>query len=164
MRKRTFREGFAPLSHRGPLTVSGAPDRVRTVNFQQMLQAEFGQRRQRNPRYSLRAFARHLGTDHSTLSQILRRRRRLSPRLVRRFGERLRLDPGVIRDVCGQQQAEAILRLIHLPAFRTDSRWIATQTGLSLDAVNAAIHRLLQQGDLVMESVNRWTATRTPHA
>jgi transcriptional regulator with XRE-family HTH domain len=134
------------------------------VNFQQMLRAEFGQRRQRNPRYSLRAFARYLGTDHSTLSQLLRSRRNLSPRMVRRLGERLRLGSEKISDACVQQHAEAILRLARSPAFRANSRWIAAQTGIPMDSVNAAIHRLLHHGDLVMKSTNRWVATRTPYA
>lgn len=134
------------------------------MNFQQALETEFGLRRQRNPRYSLRAFARDLGTDHSTLSQILRRRRALSPRMVQRFGQRLRYGPAAIHDAYAQQQVETILKLARSPAFRTHSRWIATRTGLPVDAVNAALHRLLYQGDLVMKSPNRWTITRTSHA
>jgi transcriptional regulator with XRE-family HTH domain len=131
------------------------------VNFQQKLRAEFERRQQSNPRYSLRAFARHLGTDHSTLSQILRSRRNLSARLVRRFGGRLGLSPAQIVDASVHQHGEAILRLARSPAFRANSRWIATRTGIPLDAVNMALHRLLHRGALIMETSKRWSTIRS---
>jgi len=134
------------------------------VNFRETLKAEFDLRRRGNSRYSLRAFARYLGTDHSTLSQILRSRRSLSPEKIRLFGARLRLSPTIIADACAQQDAEAILRLVRAPAFCTHSRWIATHTSIPLDAVNAALHRLLHRGNLVMKSANHWKITRTSHA
>ena len=129
-----------------------------------MLKTEFVQRRGRNPHYSLRAFARDLGTDHSSLSQILRSRRRLSPQTIRRFGGRLRLPPQVITEACVQQNAQAILLLVRAPLFRTHSRWIATRTGIPLDAVNTALHWLLSDGKLRMKSANSWTPTQNSHA
>lgn len=129
-----------------------------------MLHSEFLRRRQGNPRYSLRAFARFLGTDHSTLSQIFRNRRNLSPEKVRLFGTRLRIDLAIIADACAQQDAEAIMRLARTPAFCTHSRWIATRTGIPLDAVNATLHRLLNRRNLVMKSANHWKITQTSHA
>src|SRR5262245_8657459 len=56
-----------------------------------LLQAELGRRCDVNSSYSLRAFARDLGTDHSTLSQVLRRRRTLTEPMIREFGLRLGL-------------------------------------------------------------------------
>src|SRR5271168_1005637 len=44
--------------------------------FRAKLAEQFEARRERNPRYSLRAFAAFLGADHSTLSRILRGARR----------------------------------------------------------------------------------------
>jgi hypothetical protein len=129
-----------------------------------MLKTEFAQRRGRNPRYSLRAFARDLGTDHSSLSQILRSRRSLSPQTIRLFGGRLRLAPQVITDACVQQNAQAILLLARSPLFRTHSRWIATRTGIPLDGVNTALHWLLSHGKLTMKSANSWTPTQNSHA
>ena len=129
------------------------------VSFRQNLLAELARRRTRNPRYSLRAFARDLGTDHATLSQILRGRRNLSPRLIRQFGRRLQLKPDELVEACEQLNTEAILRLARRSTFRPNSRWIATRTGLRLDAVNCALHRLIHQGRLVMETTVRWTTT-----
>jgi transcriptional regulator with XRE-family HTH domain len=129
------------------------------MNFRQTLAKELGDRRRRNPGYSLRAFARDLGTDHSTLSQILRGRRGLSSRMISRFGGQLRLHPTIIVDASVEQNAETILRLARTPGFHTHSRWIAARTNIPLDAVNVALHRLLYQGDLLMKSANRWKAT-----
>ena len=134
------------------------------MDLKQSLRAEFAQRRRRSPRYSLRAFARDLGTDHSTLSQLLRGRRVLSPRLVRQFGRKRHLSPTDIADACEQHHADAILRLARLQSFRPNSRWIATRTGLPLDAVNAALARLLHQRQLIMESATRWSFPRSFHA
>jgi len=52
------------------------------VALKQQLEAELAKRRRRNPRYSLRAFARDLATNHMSLSQILRGRREVSVRMT----------------------------------------------------------------------------------
>ena len=137
------------------------------VDLRQVLRTEFAKRNQRNTRYSLRAFARDLGTDHSTLSQILGGQRRLSAPMIHRFGERLCLSAAVLADACVQQHAEAVLRLARKPGFHTRSRWIATRTGISVDAVNAALHHLLHHGRLVMRTEDHWLinpTTPTTHA
>jgi hypothetical protein len=130
------------------------------VNFLELLESEIERRHKNNSRYSLRAFARHLGTDHSTLSQILRRRRNLTSRKVRLFGARLRLGNEIIVDSCVAQDSEAVARLLSSRPFRCNSRWIATRVGIPLDGVNAALHRLLHNGRLTMNSPNRWKINR----
>lgn len=134
------------------------------MNFRDALHAELSARRRRNTRYSLRGFARFLGIDHSTLSQILRTRRSLSPRMVTRLGRKLGLNAAFIAEARQQQIAESVLRLTHSKSFRPNSRWIATRTGLPLDAVNSALDHLIRHGDLVMESTERWTTTRPAYA
>jgi hypothetical protein len=130
------------------------------VQFRQRLETEFAQRRQRNPRYSLRAFARDLVTDHATLSQILRGRRRLSARRVALFGHRLGLSRSTVVDASIEQHAEAILRLVRSGKYQPNSRWIATRTGIPVDGVNAALDRLIRHRQLAMESKKRWRALR----
>src|SRR4051812_17731490 len=49
--------------------------------------------RQRNPRWSLRAFAKQLGVSHSALSEILSGKRALSQKAAVRFAQRLELSP-----------------------------------------------------------------------
>jgi hypothetical protein len=39
------------------------------MSFEYFLQREFDRRKARNPKYSLRAFGRDIGQDHSTISQ-----------------------------------------------------------------------------------------------
>ena len=127
------------------------------MDLRALLGAELRRRRERNPRYSLRAFARALGTDHAALSRILERRRRLTPRAVRRLGARLGLAPSEIAAACVAENAAAVLRVVGDPRFRADSRWVATMTGIPLDDVNVALHHRLWQRRLTMQTRDTWT-------
>jgi len=62
-------------------------------DFRQFLEEELARRSQNYPRYSLRAFARHLEVDSSFLSKILNGKRTVTMRTIRMFGERLNLTP-----------------------------------------------------------------------
>lgn len=62
-------------------------------DFRQYLEDELARRSQNYPRYSLRAFARHLEVDSSFLSKILNGKRTVTMRTIRMFGERLNLTP-----------------------------------------------------------------------
>jgi hypothetical protein len=68
----------------------------------------------------------------------------------------------VITEASARQDAEAVLRAAQSPRLQFQSRWIASQSGLPIDTVNAALHQLLRDGDLVMESSTCWKTTR-PH-
>lgn len=57
------------------------------------LRQQLTERKQRNPGYSLRAFARQSGLSPATLSLILQGKRRLTPKLAKRLSERLCLPP-----------------------------------------------------------------------
>jgi transcriptional regulator with XRE-family HTH domain len=121
-----------------------------------MLGAELARRRARNPRYSLRAFARALGTHHSTLSQILHRRRRLTSRAIHQLGARLGLSSTEIHEARREENCAVIQRLTGDARFRADSRWIAMMSGIPLDDVNVALHWLLHSRRLVMRSRTTW--------
>jgi len=127
------------------------------VSFREILEHELLRRRARNPRYSLRAFARQLGTHHSTLSQLVAGERRLTPRAVRRLGMRLGLTTAEIEAACVAENAAAVLALLDAGRLRPDSRWIATVTGIPLDDVNVALHHLLWQRRLTMQTPDSWT-------
>jgi transcriptional regulator with XRE-family HTH domain len=150
--------------------------------FAQFLQEELAARCARNPRYSLRAFARYLALDHSTLSQLLRDRRRFTPRTIERIGKRLSLPPAMItqfietertrpepwatrelrqlsRDAAlslAEWHHHAILELTRLASFRPDVRWIARVLDIGVDDVNVAITRLTRLGLLDMRSPTTW--------
>ena len=139
----------------------------------------------RNPRFSLRSFAKQLGIDHSTLSQILRGRRRLSARALEAVGNRMGLSEEVL---CAYRESSrkrtdskslpgsmrsfhfdldtfqllslwhhyAILELLQVQGFKTDSRWIAKTLGIAVEDVNIALQRLLRLGLLEMSGRDLW--------
>jgi transcriptional regulator with XRE-family HTH domain len=126
------------------------------VDLRQHLQAELDRRRGTNRRYSLRRFAHHLGTDHASLSQVLRGRRRLSARRVRALATRLGLPAPAIDTCCAAAVDEAVVRAVRHPRFRPDSRWIAMRANLPTDTVNLALQRLLHRGALRMVTAHAW--------
>lgn len=151
--------------------------------FRKRLELEFAARRDKNCRYSLRAFAKFLGADHSTVAQILRGTRPVPAVRIRAWGKKLGLGAEEISAYIAaghvpeaavlerQRQlvhwtAEAmsivseplhyeILRLSRTKAFRADCRWIAGQTGFTADEVNVAVSRLLRLGLIEMRQ-DRW--------
>lgn len=153
-------------------------------SFPEKLKREFEARREKNSRYSLRAFAAFLGTDHSTLSQILRAKRPICANAVRAWGEKLGMtpeetavyvaaqyvpDPSTTRrhEQLRHWTAEAmaivnerihwhILRLLHSRSFQADCRWIAAEIGTSVDQVNLALSRLLRLRLLEMARSGKW--------
>jgi uncharacterized protein (TIGR02147 family) len=162
-------------------------DRVSSqASFRHVLQAELARRCSNNPHYSLRAFAKFLGLDHSTLSQLLRGKRRLTATAIRKFSSRLGLsaektasfvtregqrldetgDDALVREVrklayvtaslIADWQHYAILELIRVKDFRPDSRWVARVLGISVDEVNVALHRLMCLDLLEMEAPDQW--------
>lgn len=154
-------------------------------DFRSFLQEKYRAASRRNAKFSLRSFARQLGTDHSTLSQILRSRRALSGRTVERFGKRLGLSDEVIAMYQSQIRKgdagaaagdnvktlefdldtfqllsawhhQAILELTQLESFKADSRWIAKALEIDVKDVNIALQRLLRLKLLKMAAVDRW--------
>jgi transcriptional regulator with XRE-family HTH domain len=151
--------------------------------FRKRLEDEFAARREKNPRYSLRAFGKFLGADHSTVSQILRGARPVPAVRIRAWGKKLGLSAEEISayiaaghvpeaQVLERQRqlvhwtAEAmsivtepvhyeIIRLSRNKAFRADCRWIAKETGFTADEVNIAVSRLLRLG-LIELHQDRW--------
>lgn len=155
----------------------------RSSSFRRLLQEELARRCAGNPKYSLRAFARYLGLDHATLSQLLRGRRPLTRSTIERLGARLRLDGAAIAAHAASEEralashgriAEmqslardalrlisdwhhyAILELVRLGSFRPDTRWIARVLDLTPDEVNIALARLVHLGLLEMAAPDRW--------
>src|SRR5688500_6790024 len=92
------------------------------------LQSELVRRCKENPRYSLRAFARSLQMDFSTLSKILQGHRKLGPKATSRLDQKLGLRPDEVRSLLspfsGNQSAEkdAYLQLAN-DTFEIISDW-----------------------------------------
>jgi transcriptional regulator with XRE-family HTH domain len=150
------------------------------TSFRLFLQSELARRCARNAQYSLRAFALHLGIDHSTLSQWLRGRRAITARSIEMLGPKLGLSPLAIQQYVEHSGREdrpsldaflltgetvsliadwyhfAILELTRLDEFECDSRWIARVLDISVDEVNLAVQRMIRLDLLDMESADRW--------
>jgi len=91
-----------------------------------ILADELARRQRLNPRYSLRAFARSVNLEHSTLSQMLRGKRALTWPTIREFATNMRWT------------GAAVLR--HSSSRRAfDSRAVARKLGISVDEVNVAL-------------------------
>jgi transcriptional regulator with XRE-family HTH domain len=157
---------------------------MRERGFRERLGQEFEARRQKNARYSLRAFAAFLGTDHSTLSQILNGSRRIPVRHVRSWARKLGMDPEEatayvaaehVPDTARAEREEQlrhwtaeamsivtervhweILRLCRTSAFHYDCRWIAGQIGTTVDEVNLAMSRLLRLRLVEVSAGGEW--------
>jgi transcriptional regulator with XRE-family HTH domain len=148
-------------------------------SFRERLQAELAARCERNPGYSLRAFANYLGIDHATLSQLMRGKRSMTEATLRRLGERMGLAPEEVdayaahveappasapvralaedaAQVFGHWHAFAIMELMRLRTFQPDVRWIARVLGLEAAEVQVALQHLLRLGFLQMESPTCW--------
>jgi transcriptional regulator with XRE-family HTH domain len=157
---------------------------MRESKFRERLEQEFDARRIKNLRYSLRAFAAFLATNHSTLSQILRSSRRIPVQQIRTWASKLGMSleeadvyiaaESIPDQPTTQRQEELrhwtaealvivnarvhweILRLCHTPGFQPDCRWIALQIGESVDNVNLALSRLLRLRLLEVSTTGEW--------
>lgn len=72
------------------------------VAFQRLLNERFIEAKKKNPRFSLRAFARQIKLNPGALSAIMNGKRAVSHKLVARVAERLYMDP--------QERSELLMR------------------------------------------------------
>ncbi len=154
------------------------------------LQSELVRRCKANPRYSLRAFARALQMDFSTLSKILHGRRKLGPQALRTLAGKLGLKPNEVQAIlsplaCDQNSESekenylqleedrfevisdwyhfAILELLRVKGFKADARWVSTCLGITVPEVRAALERLRRVGMLeIREGDGKWIDISTP--
>ncbi|MNK11899.1 hypothetical protein D3C87_299500 [compost metagenome] len=144
-------------------------------------------RRVRNPKYSMRAFARDLGLSAGRLSDILTGRRVPGKELTRRISESLKLtEPESIdferliekhRSVHVEQAGAhqlrddefsivadwehfALLKLLQTSDFQSDFSWIAQRLGISEERVGVVMERLQRLG-LVSIDGGRWQAVHS---
>jgi transcriptional regulator with XRE-family HTH domain len=117
------------------------------------LRTELEDRRTRNPRYSLRAFARDLRVHHGTLSKIVSGRRPPSPALLRALSPKVGLHP---EPLVSRALAAKLAQCIAAPGFRPDVRGLAARSNLSIDAVCLTLQEMLASGELRMVATNEW--------
>ncbi len=130
--------------------------------------------KQRNPQFSLRAFAKKLGLSSGQLSEILNGKRTFTPLIKKKIAERLMLSPQETLDFFGsdlpgkmkstpdnrltlsQDQFHlisewwyfALLCLAKTKNFKNRPEWMSKRLGLSLNIVKEAWDRLFRLGYL----------------
>lgn len=146
----------------------------------EILKNELSRRCAKNPRYSLRAFARALGISPANLSLLLNRRRPPSRRTIERVLKNLDLRPLEREAVTGARMplswlpedsidlatvekvstplAYAILSLMVTAGFRSDARWIASRLGVSMHEVRVSLEAL-ESVKLIDRRGRAWTLT-----
>lgn len=67
--------------------------------FLAVLEREYQERRRKNARFSLRAFAQQLGVNVSTLSRLMRGQRSASPELIRGMAEKMSFDTTMVEQL-----------------------------------------------------------------
>jgi len=154
--------------------------RLEIKDFRLFLQHELVERCKKNNAYSLRSFARFLQVDPSTLSQVLRRKRKLTRKTLLRIASRLGLGPDEISrfdesspvPLDATQSAYeltldvfkliadwyhyAIFELVTLQNFRSDARWIARTLGITVSEAHSAVERLQRLSLIEVDKNGRW--------
>lgn len=142
------------------------------TSFRLWLQRQFTERCKKNSRYSLRAFAKFLSIDHSSLSQILSGKRPISKRSVKAICEKLVANPrdlkafGLIKKtqavdadymqmsldtfaVISDWYHIAILELTFVKGFKTEPKWISKKLSITTEEAKSAVERLKRLGLLL---------------
>jgi hypothetical protein len=138
-------------------------------------------RKARHPGFSLRAYARFLGLNPTSLSLFLNGHRALAPSSLRRIAERLRPEAGLPDTsfmgagakpdsaftpldvdklhVLGDWYYFAILSIMETHEYRDDPPWIARRLGLSVRNVTVALRRLEKLDLIARDGDGRRVAT-----
>lgn len=144
------------------------------LQLKNILEEHFNQKRLVNPRYSLRSYARFLKMSPSAVGELMRGKRRASPKLKLRISDRLGLDPALRQKLSelpeknpspqyvdlsidqfstiAEWQHFAILSLIRTREFKSDPHWIGERLGITKIQAESAVDRLLRLGLLKKNS------------
>ena len=69
------------------------------AEIQWLLKKHYSKVQENNPSYSIRAFAKKLGTTATTLSLVMSGKRKVSKKLAASFCEKLLLTPSEVEDI-----------------------------------------------------------------
>lgn len=165
---------------------SASADLPTPSDFRLYLQNELVARCRKNPKYSMRAFAKLLRIENSALSKILRGKRRLTRTMLFNLASRLGLGPSEIASferhliehegnrgenlapvkyeqltldafsVISDWYHYAILELTRLQHFRSDAKWVANVLDVNPAEVSAAAERLVRLGMMRIDENGKW--------
>lgn len=175
--------------HKPPIQFCGQNEiRTQLVNEQKSFRYQliqlFATHKERNPNFSLRAFARRLDVESSYLSKILRGTRPVNKTLVKKIGRRLnwpderikrqiREDESIIarnarssapyKKVSKEAFATiedwrhyAILELMKLNDFQPSTQWLGKALGMKSSEVDPYLSRLVKAGLLEINENGEW--------
>jgi uncharacterized protein (TIGR02147 family) len=161
------------------------------VDARSLLRQELEKRIEKNPRYSMRAFAKSLGLSHSLLSLVISGKRSVSTAMVQKLVSFLDLDPiekqsllsnykvqkvnnGFHEDQDTFYQMEldtfavisdwyhyAILSLLEIENSKFEAKWISSKLGISVIQAKLAMERLKRM-KLVSLTNGRWKQSVLP--
>lgn len=156
----------------------------------EFLNAEYARRVRTNPRYSRRAFARFLKLSPGELSEILRRKRPITPKLILKVSRALGLSRGEVEHLLLSAQHDpsrssvsstnlvvpeeifevvstwyhfAILNLMDCQDFSWDPRHISARLGISIGQSISAMQQLQRVGLVELEKKGSGPARRADH-
>ncbi|MGE0634606.1 MAG: TIGR02147 family protein [Pseudobdellovibrionaceae bacterium] len=135
-----------------------------------LLELEYQKRFRKNPKYSLRAFAKLLDTPPGRVSEYFSRKRKISPEMAEKLAGRLSFSPRQREDYIqltqtGKKRTQklqyafldedkfsfialwvnyAILALLETSDFRNDPKWIAERLNVGVSLVNICLQRLFR--------------------
>lgn len=148
--------------------------------FKTYLQQEFVKRTTKNQSYSLRAFAKHLGLNHATLSTLISGKRKITKATIEKIAKSLNLGPNEIQKFTEtssvnettskkyfliQQDAfaaisewyfDAILELSLIPQFKLDPSLIAQSIGINELQAKIALETLERLELLIKDKSGRY--------
>ncbi|MDZ4662828.1 MAG: DUF4423 domain-containing protein [Pseudomonadota bacterium] len=147
---------------------------LRTDDLKHRLQSELIERCRKNPKYSLRAFAKALDMDHSLLSKVVRGQRPLGKKLSRKlqaqlgwtdsqgreFGANYHTIPSDHFSLIADWYHFAIFELTSVLGFRADPKWIAQKLNITVSEVRAAIERLVRMKYLSWQNLQSQGKTK----
>lgn len=137
----------------------------------EMIRNELSERMRRNPRYSLRAFARATGVSHTVLSLVLSGKRTLSRKAATKLSGHLELAPrtGEFRTLTLDTFAVisdwfhfAILSALELPGARWDAAWLSRSLRIGKLQARLAMERLARLGLVERGPGGRWRQSGKP--
>jgi transcriptional regulator with XRE-family HTH domain len=152
--------------------------------FQGLLRKAWAEAQARNPRLSMRSFAKKSGMSAAGMSQVLKGKRTVSGKMAKKVLEKLALTPtemdAGLSSVLGTSSGSilqystfdmnqyhliadwyhaAILSLVEIPDFRAKPEWIAHRLGITKTQASDALKRLIEL-ELIQQDQNKnWKLT-----
>lgn len=151
------------------------------MTLELVLEREFLKRKGRNASYSLRAYAKDLGVDYSSLSRILNGQRKPSQKFAKNVITKLSLETHEFQELLGHTEKisivhqkdfrplaldefmaisdwyyDAILELTQLKDFQDNPLWISEKINLDYKTADLALKRLKRLGWLSLSEDGKW--------